>query len=213
MLTTGKPLILSTAMCDERDVDTTIEFIRDRSPAHLESGLVALLQCTAMYDSPSEDEVNLSAMAWMRERYGVVVGFSNHAVGPRACLVAASMGADIIEVHFTDDKAMPYRDQKLSFLPSELSALREAVEAIPRIHGIAGKEVSPSECENRQAFRRAVYIRHQVPRGHVVIPEDLVLLRPERGMDASMYYELIGKRTTTEIPELTPLYDRYFEAP
>lgn len=211
MLATGKPLILSTAMCDPEDIDGTMAFIRRRSPGQAESGRVALLQCTAMYDSPSEDDANLSAMTWLRERYGVVVGFSNHAVGPRACLVAAAMGAAIIEVHFTDDKTRPYRDQRLSFTPPELANLREAVEAIPRIRGNARKAVSRSELQNRESFRRALYLRRGVPRGHLIAAEDLVVLRPNEGIDARRFHDVVGKRTTVEIAELSPLKDHYFE--
>src|SRR5205807_793521 len=81
LLETGKPLILATAMCDQEDVEETMEFIRRRSPGHLDSGRIALLQCTAMYESPTEDDVNLSAMTWLRERFRVPVGYSNHAIG------------------------------------------------------------------------------------------------------------------------------------
>jgi N,N'-diacetyllegionaminate synthase len=211
MLAFDKPLILATAMCDQEDIDATMEFIRRRSPDHLSSGKIALLQCTAMYDAPTEDDVNLSAMTWLRERYGVPVGYSNHAIGPTASLVAAAMGADIIEVHFTDDKARPSPAHKLSFTPPELAMLRETVEAIPRIRGIEGKKVAPSEMKIRTSFRRAVYPRHPISKDSVVGPEDLVLLRPNEGIDARMYYDLIGKKTTTDIAELMPLRASYFE--
>ena len=211
MLTTGKPLMLSTAMCDQDDVDATMAFIRERAPGFIESGKLALLQCTAMYDEPVEEEANLAVMASLRERYGVPVGFSNHAVGTRASVVAAAMGAAIIEVHFTDDKTAAYRDKKLSFTAPELAMLRETVEAIPRIRGVERKDVRPSEVEIRDSFRRAVYFRHSVPKGHVVTAEDLVCLRPNEGIDARRYYDLIGKRTTTDVEELAPLFDGDFE--
>jgi N,N'-diacetyllegionaminate synthase len=211
MLATGKPLILSTAMCDQDDVDATMAFIRAKAPGHAESGKVALLQCTAMYDDPREDDANLAVMEWLRERYRVPVGYSNHAVGTRASIVAAAMGAAVIEVHFTDDKTGSYRDKKLSFTPPELAMLRETVEAIPRIRGVERKEIRPSEVGIRNTFRRAVYFRRSVPRGHVVAAEDLVCLRPNEGMDARRYHDLIGKRTTVDVEELCPLSDSDFE--
>jgi N-acetylneuraminate synthase/N,N'-diacetyllegionaminate synthase len=211
MLQTGKPLILSTAMCDEEDIDTTMAFIDSRAPGLIDSGKLALLQCTAMYDEPSEDEANLAVMTWLRERYGVPVGYSNHAVGTSASVLAAGMGAAIIEVHFTDDKTGAYRDKKLSFTASELAMLRETVEAIPRIRGVARKDVRPSELEIRNTFRRAVYFRRPAPKGHVVTAEDLVCLRPNEGIDARRYHDLIGKRTTTSLEELAPLSETDFE--
>lgn len=213
MLSTGKPLILSTAMCDEDDVDETMAFIGARAPDLVGSGRVALLQCTAMYDTPSEEEANLAMMDRLRERYGVPVGYSNHALGTRASVIAAAMGAAIIEVHFTDDRSGSYRDKKLSFTPSELAMLRETVEAIPRIRGVRRKEVRPSETQIRDDFRRAVYLRYGVAKGHVVAAEDLVLLRPNEGLDARRYYDLIERRTTRDIDELSPLSDLDFEPP
>jgi N,N'-diacetyllegionaminate synthase len=211
MLVTRKPLILSTAMCDADDVDGTMAFVALKAPGHIGSGKVALLQCTAMYDDPTETESNLAAMAWLQRRYNIPVGYSNHAIGTRASFVAAAMGAAIIEVHFTDDKTRPYRDQKLSFTPPELAELRDAVEAIPRIRGVTRKAISPTEIEIRDSFRRAVYFRRRVPKGHIVRAEDLVLLRPNAGLDGRRYYDLIGKRTTTDVDELTPLSEADFE--
>jgi N,N'-diacetyllegionaminate synthase len=211
MLSTGKSLILSTAMCDPDDVDATMAFIALRAPRHISSGRIALLQCTAMYDAPSEDDAHLAAMTWLRRRYKIPVGYSNHAVGTRASMVAAAMGAAIIEVHFTDDKTRPYRDQKLSFTPPELAELRDAVEAIPRIRGLVRKAVTRSEVDIRDTFRRAVYLRHAVPKGHIVRSDDLVLLRPNAGIDGRRFYDLIGRRTTTDLEELVPLSESFFE--
>jgi N,N'-diacetyllegionaminate synthase len=213
LVATKKPLILSTAMCDERDVDETIEFILERNPNIIEERRLALLQCTAMYDDPSEEDANLSGMARLRERYGVVAGYSNHAPGPRACMVAAAMGAEIVEAHFTDDKTRVFRDHKLSLTSNEMLQLRSFVDALPALRGNPTKEVSHRETENRETFRRALYPLRDLPAGHVVETGDLVARRPNLGIDARKYFHLIGARVRRDVPALEPLTEDMFELP
>lgn len=213
LVATGKPLILSTAMCDERDLDETVAFILERDPKIIEDRRLALLQCTAMYDDPSEEDANLSGMARLRERYSVVVGYSNHAPGPRACMVAAAMGAEIVEAHFTDDKTRAFRDHRLSLTPDEMLELRAMVDSLPKLRGNSVKEVSPRETENRETFRRALFTRRDLPMGHIVGKGDLVALRPNVGIDARKYFGLIGARLRRDVPALEPLTEDMFELP
>jgi N-acetylneuraminate synthase/N,N'-diacetyllegionaminate synthase len=206
LLETGKPLIISTAMADLADVDAAIAFVRERAPGAIEAGRIALLQCTAMYDTPSADDVDLAVMSTYRERYdGVIVGYSDHELGLRAAVTAAAMGAQILEFHFTDDKTREFRDHKLSLTADELRELREYADRIPVLRGAAEKEVKEQERENRHTFRRAVYPARDLPSGHTLGEDDLVVLRPNDGIDAARYFELVGRRLTRDVVALEPL--------
>ncbi|MGH2693400.1 MAG: N-acetylneuraminate synthase family protein [bacterium] len=213
LVATGKPLILSTAMCDERDVDETVAFLLDRNPEIIKDRRLALLQCTAMYDDPNEEDANLAGMARLRDRYGVVVGYSNHARGPRACIVAAAMGAEIVEAHFTDDKTRPFRDHQLSLTSKEMLQLRAMVDSLPTLRGNPIKTVSQREAANRETFRRGLYPRRDLPAGRVVRAGDLVALRPNVGIDARKYFRLIGTRLRRDVSALEPLREDEFELP
>lgn len=211
LVATKKPLILSTAMCDERDIDETLEFILERDPAIVQDRRLALLQCTAMYDDPTEKDANLAGMARLRERHGAAVGYSNHAPGPRACMVAAAMGAEIIEAHFTDDKTRTFRDHRLSLTSDEMLELRAMVDSLPTLRGNSVKTVSSRETENRETFRRALYPRADLQAGHIIREGDLVALRPNVGIDARRYFDLIGSRLRRDVPALEPLAEVMFE--
>ena len=206
LLETGKPLIISTAMADLADVDAAIAFVRERAPGSIEAGKIALLQCTAMYDTPAAGDVDLAVMSTYRERYqGVIVGYSDHELGLRAAVTAAAMGAQILEFRFTDDKTREFRDHKLSLTTDELRELREYAERIPVLRGGAEKEVKEQERENRRTFRRAVYPARDLAAGTVLALQDLVVLRPAEGIDAARYFELIGSRLTRDVEALEPL--------
>lgn len=205
LLGTGKPLILSTAMSGIEDVDLVMGFVRARAPELLERRALALLQCTAMYDEPREDETHLAAMATLRDRYGVVVGFSSHVPGIRAPAVAAAMGAQVLEVHVTDDRTRAFRDHRLSLTMEELAALRRELEALPVLRGSPEKRVLESERENRKSFRRGLYPTRDLPAGHVLRAEDLVALRPQVGLGAERYFDLLGRRLTRDVTALDPL--------
>jgi N-acetylneuraminate synthase/N,N'-diacetyllegionaminate synthase len=204
-LETGKPLIISTAMADLDDVDAAVEFVRERAPALLEARKVALLQCTAMYDTPRAEDVDLGVMETYRERYGVPVGYSDHELGLRAAVTAAAMGAQILEFHFTDDKSREFRDHKLSLTEDELRELRAYADAIPVLRGRSTKEVKQQERENRRTFRRAVYPTRDLAAGHLLTEQDLVALRPNEGLDAARYFELVGARLARDVTALAPL--------
>lgn len=210
VLSKGKPIILSTGMCDEDDIEATMQFVMERAPGFVEERKLALLQCTAMYDSPDPGQVNLGAMSYLRDKYGVVSGFSNHTLGPTACTVAASMGAKILEVHFTDDKQREFRDHRLSFEPRELRELRETVELISALQGSPSKQVMDLEVDNRQSFRRGIYFRRDLNADHVVSESDLILLRPNVGLDAREYFNVIGKRLQVDVAALQPLEEDFF---
>lgn len=207
-LETGKPLIVSTAMADLQDVDRAVAFVRERAPEYLERRKLALLQCTAMYDTPSADAVHLAVMETYRERYpDVVVGYSDHELGLRASVTAAAMGAQIIEFHYTDDKTREFRDHKLSLEADELRELRAYADVIPALRGSPRKEVEEQERENRKTFRRAIYPTRDVPAGTVLSESDLVALRPAEGIDAARWFDVVGSRLTRDVRALEPLRD------
>ena len=97
---TGKPVILSTGAGTLDEIDRAVGWVRDEiGGADLAERLV-LMQCVSAYPAPIE-EASAAAVPFLRARYGVPVGYSNHVIGPEACYAAIALGASTIEVHFT----------------------------------------------------------------------------------------------------------------
>jgi sialic acid synthase len=143
---TGKPLIMSTGMSTWAEIDSAVELIR----RYTEDFVV--LQCTSSYPADYED-MNLSAIPAIRDRYDCLVGYSGHdrdvGVGPGAVL----LGACVIERHFTLDRSMKGPDHAASLEPRGLDLLVKRSLNYWKAIGVPEKVVQESELPNRQKFR------------------------------------------------------------
>ena len=203
---TGKPLIISTAMCTMEDVRRTVDFLLEQDQELIEQSRLALLQCTAMYEEPTSPETHLKVLQTLASAYpGVVIGYSNHFAGLEACEAALALGAMILEVHFTSDRTQEFRDHRLSVLPEELARLRELCERIPQLLGDPAKAVSEIEADEVTRFRRAVFTRRDIRVGETLSESDLVTLRPEIGIPAWHFFDVVGLRTKRDIGAYEPM--------
>jgi sialic acid synthase SpsE len=189
----GKPLIVSTGASDLDKVAATVRFVKDRLGARMPE-IFALLHCVASYPAPAS-EVNLRAMALLRERFGVSVGFSDHTMGIDAATFAVAAGAEIIEKHFTLDKNYSeFRDHQLSADPQELRLLVERIEAVRTLMGTATKAVQPSEQSSLTLIRRSIVAARALPAGATLRSEDLTWVRPRAGLAPGAEHELVNRR-------------------
>lgn len=108
---TGKQTIISTGMSTYDEVVKTVRVYMDARASNL---YPIILHCVSEYPTPIEN-ANIGRMRVLRARTGMKVGYSNHCIGPEACYTAIAYGAQVIEVHFTDDKTREFRDHQLSF--------------------------------------------------------------------------------------------------
>jgi sialic acid synthase SpsE len=189
----GKPLIISTGASDLDKVAATVRFAKDRLGSRMQDDL-ALLHCVAAYPAPAA-EVNLRAMALLKERFGVSVGFSDHTMGIDAATLAIAAGAEIIEKHFTLDKNYSeFRDHQLSADPQELALLVERIGAARTLMGTATKAVQPSEQASVMLIRRAIVAARELPAGATIRREDLTWVRPRAGLAPGAEHQLVNRR-------------------
>ena len=193
VLSYGKPLIISTGASDLDKVADTVGFVRQRLGVRTQDNL-ALLHCVAAYPAPAA-EVNLRAMAVLKERFGVSVGFSDHTMGVDASTFAVAAGAEIIEKHFTLDKHYSeFRDHQLSADPQELALLVEKIAAVKTLMGTATKAVQPSEQASVMLIRRAIVAARELPAGTTIRREDLTWVRPRTGLAPGAEQQLLNRR-------------------
>jgi N-acetylneuraminate synthase/N,N'-diacetyllegionaminate synthase len=198
----GKPMLLSTGLATLGEVTDAVGFVRGVNPVYGESGHLAVLQCTSMY--PTIDaEVNLRAMDTLREATGLPVGYSDHTRDGLALRVAAARGAQVLEFHFTDGRdGREFRDHALSLTRDEVRALVADLGRIDVLLGSALKEATPGEIESGHvsSFRRALYSKRQLHAGEVLREEDLVVRRPNHGIDARAFEAVVGRRVRRDTP-------------
>ena len=192
----GKPVILSTGAGTLDEIDRAVGWVRDEiGDADLAERLV-LMQCVSAYPAPIE-EASAAAVPFLRARYGVPVGYSNHVIGPEACYAAIALGAGTIEVHFTDRKeGRTFRDHALSFEPGELKDLVEKAARIRAAIGADAKAPRPSEPADVRIMRKGVVAARDLGTGTVLAREDLMFARPATEFAAGEIGALLGRKLT-----------------
>jgi N,N'-diacetyllegionaminate synthase len=184
----GKELILSTGMATLGEIEAALEVIEQSGCPR---DLITLLHCTTEYPAPY-GEVNLRAIATLRDAFGVAVGYSDHTEGIEISLAAVALGATIIEKHFTLDRSMPGPDHAASLQPDELRALVAGVRRIELALGSSRKQRTLSEEKNRVVVRKSIVASRNIKSGEVFSEENLTVKRPGSGLSPMRWDEVIG---------------------
>jgi N,N'-diacetyllegionaminate synthase len=190
-----RPLIVSTGMATLEEVETALSCAREvaRVP-------VVLLHCVSLYPSPAAG-TNLRAMATMRDRFDVPVGFSDHTTGLEVAIAAAALGACVIEKHLTTDRALPGPDHAASLEPQELAAMISAIRSVESALGDGVKRPLPGEMETAAVARKSLVAAAAIPQGAVITREAIALKRPGTGLPPARLDWLVGRRARVAIPE------------
>jgi len=209
---TGKPIILSTGLSTEQEVMEALRFIQSVDKKYREPEWLGVLQCTSMYPISTAD-THLAVMHRLRELTGLTIGYSDHTIGTRALQYAAAMGAEILEFHFTDTREnKTFRDHQVSLTRDEVLALIDEIGIIAELTGTDRKQPLPVEIDNGhvESFRRAVYPRMDIAANTVIGEQHLITLRPNHGIGAESFYDLIGKKCRVDLKQYQKLDWTYF---
>lgn len=199
---TGKPVIVSTGMLTEQEIGEAIHEVWDAGGRHL-----TLLKCTSAYPATAAD-ANLLAMRelpWGRVKSDMVqeYGVSDHTPGATIPVVAAILGAGMIEKHITlDDARGP--DAHYAMKPEAFKAMVDAVRDAEASLGQAVFGPSSSEVDSL-LFRRSLYVIRDIPCGEPVTPENVESRRPNHGLPPKRLPDVIGRRAAKDLPAGTPL--------
>lgn len=191
-----KPIILSTGMGKESEIQEAIGAIREY---HND---IVLLKCSSAYPAIT-DQMNLATMVDMK-KYGNVVGLSDHSLGSLGAVTAVALGAKVIEKHFCLGRNISNPDSSFSMEPKEfehmVKEIREVEKAIGKV------EYGPSEQEQGNlAFRKSIFVVEDMVAGEEFTKENVRVIRPGYGAHPRYYEEIIGKHANVEIQRGTPL--------
>jgi N,N'-diacetyllegionaminate synthase len=200
--TLGKPILLSTGLANMDEVIATVKYICSCNRVYKKKNMLGILQCTSMYPIPDED-ANLKVITEFQKIFpDTVIGYSDHTEGTYAAEIAVALGAQILEVHFTDDKDnRSFRDHKVSFTSKEIRALLQKLNRIKNLLGDGIKKPMQSEIDSGHisSFRRGLYASAELQNGQLIEDCDVIALRPNQGVSANMIEEIINKRTGSEL--------------
>lgn len=184
---TNKPLICSTGMSTEAEINATVDELRRLGASF------SLLHCNSTYPTPYKD-VNLNYLPRLRQIAGTVVGYSGHERGYEVPLAAVSMGARIIEKHFTTDRSLEGNDHKVSLLPNEFAEMVSLIRNIEEAMGQGGeREMTQGELINRENLAKSLVIKQDLPMGQIIKRDMVEVKSPGQGLQPNKINELIGK--------------------
>ena len=184
---TGKPMIMSTGMASEIEIEEAVSTAREAGCKNL-----VLLHCISSYPAPM-DQANLRQMAELARRFGTIPGLSDHTLGTTASVAAVALGACVIEKHFTLSRADKGPDSEFSIEPAEFEKLCQDTRDVWSALGKVGYQRQPAE-EGSKVFRRSVYFVRDLAAGTVVTSDDIRRIRPGMGLAPKHIDTLIGKR-------------------
>jgi N,N'-diacetyllegionaminate synthase len=208
-----KPIILSTGLASFEEVKNCLKFIRSLDDFYKRQGSIYLMQCTSMYPIADNDS-NLSVIPSYANFENIIPGYSDHTTGIDALFFSVTLGARILEFHFTDNRAgKTFRDHSVSLTNNEISELADKIKQFDIFYGNSSKK--PLEIEistdHTRTFRRGVYLNRDVKMGTVITETDLVALRPNVGISAWEVDQVIGRKCLVDISKLQPLNWNMFE--
>lgn len=197
MAKTKKPIILSKGIATKEEIKEALDVCKK------EVKDITLLQCTSSYPAPL-NEANLSLMPKMQKDFGVKVGLSDHTLGITAPIVAASLGAKVIEKHFILDRKLGGPDSAFSIEPQEFSAMAKALREVEELLGVESYELSQKSKEGR-VFMRSLFVVEDIAKGERIKENQIRSIRPGYGIPPKMKYQVIGKKAKKALKRGEPL--------
>jgi N,N'-diacetyllegionaminate synthase len=185
----GKEVILSTGMSDLGEIEDALETLLKAGTAR---DKITVLHATTEYPCPI-DEVNMLAMQTIRNAFGIKVGYSDHTKGIEVPIAAVAMGANVIEKHFTLDRAMEGPDHKASLEPEELKAMISGIRRVSLAMGDGIKRPSKSEIKNMPIARKSLVASKPIKVGEVFSVNNIAVKRPGYGINPMRWDEFIGQ--------------------
>lgn len=194
MAAAGDPVILSSGMSGFEELDEAVETVRQTGNP------LAVLQCTTAYPCPPE-RVGLNVLEVLRERYDLPVGLSDHSGKIYAGLAAATLGAEVLEIHVALSREMFGPDVKASVTTIEL---RQLVEGIREIETMLASPIDKSVVSDdlkdlRKMFTKSVVAGADLPGGTILEPGHLKLKKPGNGLPASELPAIVGRTLTRNV--------------
>jgi pseudaminic acid synthase len=195
---TGKPVIMSTGATNIADIDEAVRVLRSAGCKDL-----VLLKCTSTYPATPEN-TNLRTIPHLKNVFDCHVGLSDHTMGIGASVAAVSLGACVIEKHFTLSRADGGVDSAFSIEPDELKNLVIESERAYLALGTIQYGVQPSEI-NSVKYKRSIYISQDVKQGEKLTADNIRVIRPGDGLAPKFYDIVIGRIAKSDMKAGTPL--------
>jgi len=189
----GKPIIVSTGMATLAEVEKAVGVIQKAG-----NDQIVLLHCTVSYP-PGPESANLNIIKTLRYAFDLPVGYSDHIFGVFSSVLAASLGACVIEKHLTLDRSLKRADYQVSLEPDEMKDMVDQIRLIDTLRGSGVKKVYPTEEKWRRNARKSIVAARDFKPGDVINNDALKIMRPGTGIHPQYLNFVVGRTIKKEI--------------
>ena len=184
LIDTNRPLILSTGMSTESEINKTTAFLLKHSANFV------LLHCNSTYPAPLHD-INLKWISQLKNIHKYV-GYSGHERGINISLAAISFGVCVVERHFTQDRNMEGPDHAASLTQSEFRLMVDGIREIESALGGEERKLSQGEMINRENLAKSLVASRSIKKGEILKADDIEIRSPGQGLSPQYFEELVG---------------------
>lgn len=194
----GKPVIFSTGVAALEDIERALQTIRAQKNEQ-----IMIMKCTSAYPAPLK-EMNLRTIPEMAERFGVLVGLSDHSMSPTIPASAVALGACAVEKHFILKRSEGGPDAAFSLEPSEFKQMVKAIRDTEEALGEASYELG-KKAEEHRFVMRSIFVVKDIRAGERFTRDNIRVIRPGNGMHPKEYEGLMGRKAKKTIKRGMPL--------
>lgn len=207
VLNFNKPTFISTGLLDFKQIKNLLNFILK---IKFKLSKLSFLHCVSDYPVKF-NEANLLSVKFLSKRLPLTIGYSDHTIGKEASLIAVSLGAKIIEKHFTlSNNFSKFRDHQISLNPTDMSQLVSSIRKSELMLGVEEKKIQKGEAQNLNLIRRSIYSSRTLDKNSIIIDNMIKILRPANFYQPNDLKKILNKRLKKKLKLDKPLLPGYF---
>tara|TARA_B100000575_G_scaffold294544_1_gene311370 strand:+ start:11959 stop:12963 length:1005 start_codon:yes stop_codon:yes gene_type:complete len=184
-----KPIFLSSGMSNINEIKKAVKIITSNG---LNKDKICVLHCNTAYPTPFKD-ANLNAIKTIKNKLNISVGYSDHTPSIEASIAAVTLGAEIIEKHFTINSSDQGPDHSSSLEPDKFYEMVSSIRNVEKALGDGVKKLSQSEKKNIKSTRKSIVANKKIKKGSKFNKNNITIKRPGTGISPTLYYEILGK--------------------
>jgi len=202
-----KPMIIGTGMGSMDEILEVEKFLKSKGNDQL-----IFLHATTNYPCDIYN-VNLNLLKKMQDKLSSLVGYSDHTIGLMVPMLAVSLGAVVLEKHFTLDKSLPGPDHRASLNPEELKEMVHSIIDVELALGNEDVEKIPlkSELNIKKIVRKSIVANVDIKKGTTIDKNMLSIKRPGIGLPPKKFQSIIGKKAVKDIKKDQLLREDMYE--
>jgi sialic acid synthase SpsE len=194
-----KPVILATGASSMEDVERALKCIKKINKK------IVLMQCNTNYTGSQKNIecLNLNVLKTFKKKFGknIILGLSDHTFGHLAVLGAVTLGAKVVEKHFTDNNSRKGPDHNFSMNPKTWKEMVCATRNLEKMFGDGVKRIEKNEKKSMIVQRRSIRAKIKIAKNTIIRKDMLINLRPitSKGIPPYNLNKILNKRTKANI--------------